>query len=94
MQEETDNEGYLWDNTVLRKETTPMTLTELFPFAPAEVPFPSLLFNYPLQILYDAFFTNNFFFKFCEEQRENLFCRCSVQSFRWLLLMLAKCFQM
>lgn len=62
MQEETDNEGYLWDNTVLRKETTPMTLTELFPFAPAEVPFPSLLFNYPLQILYNAFFTNNFFF--------------------------------
>lgn len=45
MWEQADNEEYLQDNSVLRKETTPMTLTELFPFAPAEVLFLSLLFN-------------------------------------------------
>lgn len=44
MCEKAGNEGHLQNKTMLRKEATAMTLTELFPFEQAEVPFPSLLF--------------------------------------------------
>lgn len=60
MCEKAANEGYLQNNTVLRKETTPMTLTELFPFESAEVPFPPLLFISHCK--YNEFFTNNIVF--------------------------------
>lgn len=65
MCEKAANEGYLQNNTVLRKETTAMILTELFPFEPAEVPFPSLLFISHCK--YNEFFTSDIVFQCCKE---------------------------
>lgn len=78
MCEKGTNERYLQNNTVLRKETTPMTLTELFPFEPAEVPFPSLLFISHCK--YNDFLTNNIVFQCCKEQREKsvLSLQCAI----------------
>lgn len=88
MCEKAGNEGYLQNNTMLRKEATAMTLTELFPFEQAEVPFPSLLFISHCK--YNDFFSQITLFSSAVRNKEKICCHCSVQSFRWLSLTLAK----
>lgn len=70
-------EGIWWRISLgqccVEKGSSSMALTELFPSAPAEVPFPLLLYKYT------AFFSNNIIFN-TKRQRENLFCHCYVQS--------------
>lgn len=65
-----------------------MTLTELFPFEQAEVPFPSLLFISHCK--YNDFFSQITLFSSAVRNKEKICCHCSVQSFRWLSLTLAK----